>query len=208
MPLKIIGAGFGRTGTLTLKAALEQLGFGPCHHMIEVFSHPEQRPIWYQAALGEAIDWEDLLGAYQSSVDWPSCHFYQQLSALYPGAKVILTLRDPQKWWQSMNATILKVFAERAANAAQTQDNRFVDLMVAKQTFDNDFSETNVIAAFERHNARVRAVIPANRLLVYEVTQGWAPLCDFLDVPMPPCLFPRTNSQEEFWAHNTNPPKE
>ena len=205
MALKIIGAGLGRTGTLTLKAALEQLGFGPCHHMVEVFARPEQRDFWNRAALGEAVDWEEALGPYRATVDWPSCHFWRQLAQLYPDAKVILTLRDPEKWWDSMNETILRAMskwqAETNPDPAQIEANRFAERIIAEQTFAYDFSRANVIVAFERHNEAVRQAIPPERLLVYQVSEGWEPLCAFLGVPVPAGAFPRANSREEFWLN-------
>jgi hypothetical protein len=207
MALRVIGAGLGRTGTLTLKAGLEQLGFGPCHHMVEVFAHPEQRAFWRRAAEGEAVDWEEVFADYRASVDWPSCHFWRQLSERYPDARLVLTVRDAQGWWESMSGTILKVIAAGMADTdpERRAASRFAELIIAQQTFGGDFSQANVIAAFERHNAAVQAAIPAERLLVYEVAQGWGPLCDFLGVPVPAAEFPRTNSRETFWTHTLPP---
>jgi hypothetical protein len=203
MSLKVIGAGLGRTGTLTLKAALEQLGFGPCHHMVEVFAHMEQADFWRRAAEGEAVDWEEIYGGYSSTVDWPSCHFWRQLSVRYPEAKLLLTVRDPERWWESMSETILKVMQAGMADPdpGRRAAMRFAELIIYQQTFVGDFSRENVVGAFDRHNAAVRAAFPPERLLIYEVSQGWAPLCDFLGVPAPETSFPRTNSREEFWTH-------
>jgi hypothetical protein len=206
MALEIIGAGLGRTGTLTLKTALEMLGFGPCHHMVEVFANPAQVPLWNRAADGEAIDWEDIYGSYRATVDWPGCHFYAALAARYPGAKVILSRRDPERWYESMRETILASMAQMGLAAApipQDHPMRFGGVIIPQQTFAFDFSRDNVIAAFERHNAEVMRTIPAERLLVFEAAQGWEPLCAFLGVPVPAEPFPRTNSREEFWEHVT-----
>lgn len=203
MTLKVIGAGLGRTGTLTLKAALEQLGLGPCHHMVEVFAHMEQADFWRRAAEGAAVDWEEIYAAYPATVDWPSCHFWRQLADRYPDAKMVLTVRDPEHWWESMSATILQAIKAGLADpdVGRRAAMRFAELIIHDQTFAGDFSRENVIAAFERHNAAVRAAIPPERLLVYEVSQGWAPLCAFLGVPVPDAPFPLTNSREEFWTH-------
>jgi hypothetical protein len=203
MTLKVIGAGLGRTGTLTLKAALEQLGLGPCHHMVEVFAHMEQTDFWRRAAEGEGVDWEEIYGAYPATVDWPSCHFWRQLSERYPDAKMLLTVRDPECWWESMNDTILNVIKAGLADPdpGRRAAMRFAELIIAEQTFGKDFSHDNVIAAFERHNAAVKAAIPPERLLVFEVSQGWGPLCKFLGVPVPDSPFPRVNSREEFFSH-------
>jgi hypothetical protein len=187
---------------MTLKSALEMLGFAPCHHMVEVFAHMEQAPFWLRAAKGEAVDWEELFASYDASVDWPSAYFYAELAERYPDAKVILTKRDPQRWYESISETILKAMA--ASGTAPAPDDhpmRFGDIIIAEKTFGRDFSATNAIAAFERHNAAVQRTIPAERLLVFEVAQGWAPLCEFFGVAAPDTPFPRTNSREEFWQH-------
>jgi hypothetical protein len=205
MALQVIGAGLGRTGTLTLKTALEMLGFAPCHHMVEVFAHPEQRHFWLRAAKGEAVDWEEMFGGYDASVDWPSAHFYAELAGRYPDAKVILTRRDPQRWLESISATILKAMSMREGPAPDDHFMRFADIIIAEKTFGRDFSATNVIAAFERHNEEVQRIIPPERLLVFEATHGWGPLCRFLRREVPDAPFPRTNSREEFWQHTLPP---
>jgi hypothetical protein len=203
MALQVIGAGLGRTGTLTLKTALELLGFGPCHHMIEVFAHPEQVPFWRAAAGGDAVDWDAGYAGYKATVDWPGAHFWRQLVVKYPDAKVILSRRDPEAWYASMEETILKASREISFNVSPSGEHprRFIELIIEEGTFHGDFSKDNVIAAFERHNADVIATVPADRLLVFEAAQGWAPLCEFLQVPVPETPFPRTNSREEFWTH-------
>jgi hypothetical protein len=204
MALQVIGAGLGRTGTMTLKTALEQLGLGPCHHMVEVFANiASQGPFWRAVAGGAVPDWDAGFAGYASSVDWPSAHYYKALAAHWPKAKVILSRRDPQRWYESMSETILKAMASYPAPSGGAREHpmRFANMIVAEQTFGGDFSRDNVIATFERHNAEVVASIPADRLLVFEAAQGWQPLCDFLGVPVPDAPFPRTNSREEFWEH-------
>lgn len=204
MTVRVIGAGLGRTGTMTLKTALEILGLGPCHHMIEVFANMAvQAPFWRAAASGAAVDWDAGLAGYESSVDWPSAHFYRQLAAHYPDAKIILSRRNPETWYESMAETILKAMATPVFTAADGSEPpmHFAKMIIAEQTFGGDFSRANVIAAFERHNAAVMAAIPPERLLVFEAAQGWAPLCAFLGVPVPDTPFPRTNSRAKFWTH-------
>jgi len=207
MTLQVIGAGLGRTGTLTLKTALEQLGFGPCHHMVEVFANPEQVPFWNRAALGEAVEWGELYGTYRATVDWPGCHFYAELAERYPEAKVILSLRDPERWYVSMSETILKSMGMMGfgepGKIPEDHPMRFGGIIIPQKTFNYDFSKDNVIAAFERHLANVRSTIAPERLLEFEASQGWEPLCQFLGVPVPEEPFPRTNSREEFWEHVT-----
>lgn len=202
MALQVIGAGLGRTGTLTLKTALETLGFGPCHHMVEVIAHPEQIPLWNRAAKGEAVDWEEIYGAYRATVDWPGCHYFAELAGRYPQAKVILSRRDPERWFESMNETIIPGMASQGLDSL-TDDHPllFGGLIIARDFFGFDFSKASAIAAFERHDAEVRRRIPADRLLVFEVAQGWEPLCAFLGVPVPAEPFPRVNDRAEFQAH-------
>jgi hypothetical protein len=205
MPLQVIGAGLGRTGTFTLKTALEMLGFGPCHHMVEVLANPEQVPFWNRAADGEAVDWEEVFANYRAMVDWPGCHFYAELAERYPEAKVILSRRDPERWYESMSETILKSMGLMGFVAGQDvpadHPMRFGGVIIAQKTFNHDYSKANVIAAFERHNAEVRRRIAPERLLEFDAVQGWEPLCAFLGVPVPDEPFPRTNSREEFWQH-------
>jgi hypothetical protein len=202
MALQVVGAGLGRTGTMTLKAALEQMGFGPCHHMIEVIHHPEQDATWLAAVNGEPVDWNSFLAIYRSSVDFPSCHFYKELSARYPKAKVILSRRDPKKWYASISKTIFEVTQNIERNGDdQTRDTHSQLLMrLMEETFQNRYDEEHVIAAYEHHNAEVLRVIPKERLLVFGPEQGWAPLCQFLEVPIPSTAFPFTNTTAEFQA--------
>lgn len=203
MTLRIIGAGFGRTGTATLKTVLEQLGFGPCHHMIEVILHPEQAGFWERAARGETVDWDEMFAAYRSSCDWPSCSFYKELAARYPAAKVILTLRDPKAWYKSVAATIMPamkgpIVLPDGTRAGPPGD--FAELLIGRKTFGGKFDEASMIAVFERHNEEVKRTIPKDRLLVFDAAQGWEPLCKFLGVPIPATPFPKTNTTEDFQA--------
>lgn len=206
MALKVIGAGLGRTGTFTLKTALEMLGCGPCHHMVEVMGNAAaQVPLWNRAADGEPVDWDEIFAGYEATVDWPGCHFYAELAERYPEAKVILSTRDPERWYESMSETILKSmqmmgFVEGLPVPAD-HPMRFGGVIISQKTFGYDYSRDNVIAAFERHVADVRRTIAPGRLLEFEAAQGWEPLCAFLGVPVPDEPFPRTNSREEFWQH-------
>lgn len=201
MALSVVGAGFGRTGTLSLKLALEQLGLGPCHHMMEVFANPAQAPVWHSAAKGGAVDWDELLSGYKASVDWPSCHFWRELAAHYPEAKVVLSTRDPRRWYKSISETIFPAMAGEmpeegdAANVLSMARH-----VVSEKTFGGRTDEAHVLDVLERHEAEVKRSVPASRLLVFDVAEGWDPLCRFLGVPVPDAPFPRTNSSEEFRA--------
>jgi hypothetical protein len=205
MPLKVIGAGLGRTGTLSLKVALEQLGFDQCYHMTEVLSHPEHIPVWDAAARGEPVDWEALFRGYQATVDWPGCNFYQEYLRLYPEAKVILTVRDPERWYDSARQTIY--YVRRAFPGWMTpllpRMGRFrpmVDRLIWVGMFHGRFEDRSyAIEVFNRHNEEVKQVVPNDRLLVYEVSEGWGPLCSFLGVAVPEdAPFPRLNDATEF----------
>jgi hypothetical protein len=194
MTLKVIGAGYGRTGTMSLKLALEQLGFGPCYHMVEVFKNP-QAPLWWIEAADGHPDWEKIFAGYDSTVDWPNATFYKELADAYPDAKVILTERDPEAWFKSTQATI---FARDIPPDSTDPWMQMVGKVIAR-LFDGQMHDRDkLISVFMAHNARVREVIPADRLLVYEVAQGWGPLCDFLGAPVPDGPMPKVNSTEEF----------
>lgn len=196
MPLDVIGAGFGRTGTTSLKFALEQLGFSRCHHMSELIVHPEQAPFWERAAGGEEVDWEAGLAGYRATTDWPACHFYRTLAERYPAAKVILTVREPGRWFASTQATIFN--PDFLATTVDKPHGAFVcDVLLP--VFDGRMHDRDhAIGVYERHNAEVRRTIAPQRLLVYEVRQGWEPLCRFLGVPVPAAPFPRVNTTEDF----------
>lgn len=194
MPLSVIGAGLGRTGTMSLKLALELLGFGPCYHMAEVVKDPDAPQRWIDAANGRP-DWEAIFAGFNSTVDWPNATFYRELAEVYPQAKVILTVRDAEAWFRSTQATIL------SRPIPDPPKNTFHEMMgkVIYPMFDGQINDHDVlIAAFDAHNAQVRAAIPPERLLVYELAEGWAPLCAFLGVPVPDTPMPAINTTEEF----------
>lgn len=195
MTLKVIGAGFGRTGTMSLKLALEQIGFGPCYHMAEVFPRPDAPGLWIDAADG-APDWPRIFDGFNASVDWPGATFWRELADHYPDAKVILTVRDPEAWFKSTQATI---FARRPASAGSPFEQMIMKVLAP--LFPGGLTDKDhVIGVFERHNAEVKAAFGPDRLLTFELAQGWAPLCDFLGVPAPDTPMPKTNSTEEFQA--------
>jgi Sulfotransferase domain len=201
MSLSVIGAGFGRTGTLSLRLALQRLGFSPCYHMVEVHKRPEHDDFWERAADGEEVDWEELFRGYRAAVDWPTCTFYRELAALYPQAKVILTIRDPERWYRSISDTILQTLMRPAPdNDAVLQAHlRMVRKLIIQRTFGGRPEDReHAISVYERHNEAVKRAIPPERLLVYEVAQGWEPLCRFLGVPVPEEAFPQANTTEDF----------
>ena len=200
MGLKLIGAGVGRTGTYSLKLAINRLDLGPCHHMEEVLHHmPAQVPLWSAAAAGEP-DWAQIYAGYESAVDWPTAGFFRELAAEFPSAKFVLTHRDPERWADSFAATIYQLLAGR--DQAPQEMKAWLDMasnVIARTGFPPGLDRDQLIEAFMAHNDAVRKTIPADRLLVFEVKQGWEPLCNFLDVAVPAEEFPRTNHREEFW---------
>ncbi|MDP6690096.1 MAG: sulfotransferase [Alphaproteobacteria bacterium] len=205
MTMKVIGAGFGRTGTLSMKGALEHLGLGPCYHMLEVLNRPENADAWFDAAQGEPLgagaDWDDILRGYQSSVDWPACHFWRPLSEHYPDAKVILTVRDEEAWWNSISNTIFRSFQTKdSVNDPDRLRMRRMsrDLIVNKVFGGNLTDREHALAVYRRNIETVEAALPKERLLVFDVAQGWEPLCAFLELPVPDDPFPSTNTTKQF----------
>jgi len=202
MALKVIGSGFGRTGTMSTKMALEQLGLGPCHHMVEVMGNPAQPPHWADLAAGVDVDWSEVFEGYASQVDFPGASVWHELSIAFPDARVIHTERPEDEWWASFSATIGKFFEHRKAldlppPVAAIFDT--MDRLLVAGVFGGLDRERS-IAAYRRNNEKVRATIPAERLLVFTPADGWEPLCRFLDLPVPGGDFPRSNAREEFWA--------
>jgi hypothetical protein len=196
MAIKVFGTGLGRTGTMSLKLALEQLGLGPCHHMVEVFKRLESLPMWIAAGAGKP-DWNAIFAEFRSAVDYPSCKFWRELMVFYPEAKMIHTVRDPESWFQSTQATIFApgtmLMGEEGPLAPFF---KIVTGDYERRTGDRDF----MIDYFRRHTQTVLATVPKDRLLVFNASDGWGPLCAFLDVPVPDAPFPRENSTEEFQA--------
>jgi hypothetical protein len=216
--LAVIGAGFGRTGTLSLREALVRLGFGPCDHMLENFEHPERFTLWQDAfrrkQSGEPIDWRPLLDGYRAIVDWPGAYFWRELIADHSDAKVILTVRDPDRWYQSSLATIFRMRARADTSPRARAMMRLLGLMIPPMrqgfqivndviwngTFAGRFTDReHALRVFAEHNREVQETVPAPRLLVFEVKQGWQPLCEFLAVPVPAGEpFPHVNDAEAF----------
>jgi hypothetical protein len=201
MTLELIGAGFGRTGTLSMKGAIERLGAGPCYHMLEVHKNPGHAALWHAAAVNGSADWDALLGGYAATVDWPGCNFWQPLAEAYPAAKVLLTVRSAESWYRSVRGTIYQFLSNPKPGG---DDDARMHLAMAtrivlEDTFDGRFDDADhAMRVFEEHNARVIRTIPAERLLVYEVGSGWEPLCQFLDVPIPDEDYPHVNKTSDF----------
>jgi hypothetical protein len=199
MALKVIGAGFGRTGTTSLKAALEQLGFAKCHHMQEVVTSRRQIELWQTKAEKREVDWDEVFDGFQASCDWPSSTYWEELAAHYPDAKIVLTVRDEARWYDSCAETIYPfsyVLPQWAARVIPyfRSFNRMVVAQVWHGVFGGRFEDReHALAIYRAHVAHVRATAPPDRLLVFESKEGWEPLCRFLDVPVPADPYPHLN---------------
>lgn len=200
MELKVIGFGLGRTGTYSLKTALEQLQLGPCHHMERVAQNMSvQLPLWNEV-LDNPTSFEAVYEGMQSAVDWPTAAFYKELYKNYPNAKFILTHRSKDSWAESFGSTIYKLLADRENAPAPVQQwLNMVVKVIEKTGFPMGLDLDGLAERYEAHNQAVRDLIPAGQLLVFQVKEGWEPLCRFLNVEPPAMEFPRTNNREEFW---------
>jgi Sulfotransferase domain len=209
--MKLIGAGLPRTGTLSQKVALEMLGLGPCYHMVNVLADLDQANYWIRALAGDA-PWDEVLDGFQSTVDAPGHYFYKELMEVYPDAKVLLSTRDPEKWRTSMEQTVWAVrngdsTMRHISDARGTVDPGWADFLEMIDGLlwedggtlaDCKDNAEGLPAAMERWTEEVKANVPAERLLVWDVTQGWEPLCEFMELPVPSDPFPNVNDSKEF----------
>lgn len=198
--MKLINAGLGRTGTTSLKAALDHLGFGPGYHMFDVVSSEERLGHWEGIVCeGQEPDWAAVFDGYTSAVDGPCAIYYQQIMTAFPEAKIILTVRDAERWYRSTYDTLYQ-FAVNGArmpaggDSMQARLYRMVSTMIWNGLFDGRFEDqAHAIEVFHRHNQEVVDHVEEARLLVYDVRQGWEPLCAFLGVNVPEQNFPHLN---------------
>ena len=200
MTLKVVGAGLGRTGTLSLKLALEHIGLGPCYHMSEMLSQIRSHlPLWVESAKGNP-QWDTIFANYQSSTDYPGCMFWRDLVTKYPDAKVILSTRDADKWFESGAATVFSP-EHRAQFEGNPQMAEFFQLTVFGDLGDSLGDRARMVDYFNRWNQAVIDEVSPDKLLVYRAGDGWEPLCEFLGVPVPAEPYPRVNSREEMTQH-------
>lgn len=208
MTIKVIGAGLGRTGTMSLKAALEYLLGAPCYHMVELFKHLEEHtPLWHAAARGEKVAWDHLFTGYSATVDEPSSILWKELVAYYPDALVILSKRDAVSWWKSASATILAKVSKAPTEPPEqvAWHNLLMDLY--KQVHPNGITDPELTQqSFLSHMRQVEATVPQHKLLVWEAGDGWEPICKALNLAVPDEPFPNTNSTKEFLARQFEKP--
>jgi Sulfotransferase domain len=209
--MRLIGAGLPRTGTLTQKVALEMLGLEPCYHWINVLADLDQVDVWNRALDGHA-PWEEVFGGFQATVDWPGGYFWRELMDYYPDAKILLSVREPERWEPSFRETIWNMghgeslirLLSSARGLVDPQWSRYLQLVermfwTGQGTFAAGHEQPEqLIEGFERHNEQVKATVPPERLLVWDVTEGWEPLCRFLNVPVPAEPLPHVNDRDTF----------
>lgn len=212
--VKLINLSLGRTGTMSLKQALEDLGFNKCYHFSDIlFSHPEHTEIWEALARGEEIDWESLFEGYQATTYWSTSYDYMKVLEQYPDVKFILTVREPNAWYKSTYDTVYslnRLTPERdlEMKTKSLHDPKLRSIyaglklqekLLWQTTFQGRFEDKEfAIQQFENHIQRVKDTVPADRLLVYKIQQGWQPICDFFDLPVPDKAFPRVNDTDSF----------
>lgn len=215
MTLRVIGAGLGRTGTHSTQLALNQLGF-PCYHMTEVLLNKENKShldFWRKVANsppGTQHDWESVFAKYAASLDNPGCCVWRELMAAYPDAKVLLTLhpRGAEAWYESTMDTIYFTESRWQFKVLETLTpfgRKFGDMsrkLVWGRTLKGVMDDkAAAIARYDAYVGEVKAAVPPDKLLIFKATDGWEPLCAFLDVASPDTKFPNVNDRAEFKKH-------
>ena len=204
MTLKVVGSGLGRTGTKSMQTALNMLGFGPCHHMVEVFAHPESMALWIEAAAAKP-NWNAIFKNYHSMVDYPGAAYWREIAAYYPDAKVLHTVRDADKWFESTQATIFAPEGMAMSDGPHAPFFNSIMNRIVGKSRENIHDRTFMTDYFRRHTEVVKVTIPAEQLLIYEVGEGWERLCKFLDVSVPKEPYPSENSRAEFIRRSAAP---
>lgn len=199
MGLQVVGAGLPRTGTHSLRVALEQLLGGRCCHMSTIPGHPfNLGDGWDRALAGEPVDWAELMAEYVAAVDWPASSFWRELMEANPDALVLLSVRDSaQEWWESFEATILPY--TRMPLSPDWTEGRGLAILMERFAGTEQWDDPAVLrAAYDRHNAEVRSAVPPHRLLEWHAPEGWAPICAALHLPIPELPFPWKNRRSEW----------
>ena len=209
MALELIGAGLGRTGTLSLKAALERIGYGPCYHGIELIVAPERGRLWLEQTQSGSHDWDGIFHGYRATVDWPAAAFWRELVERYPDAKVLLSLRDADRWYDSVMNTIYPLMTQGPPKNAPEILHKFHEMLYAlifERTFEGRLKDRDhAKRVFEEHNQSVIDAVPASKLLIYQPGDGWEPICRFLEKPVPNEDFPHVNDTAWYRARTGLP---
>ncbi len=194
MSLQVIGTGFGRTGTDSMREALNILGFGPCHHMRALLDDEAHKMQWRSRAVSGTPSWDELFNGFASCIDWPSAHYWPEIITAYPDAKVILTWRTPDSWWNSFSKTILPVVQASTETEESAPGSQLISRVFGWQPLTRE----HCIAVYEANVARVMADVEPGRLLIHRLGDGWAPLCAHLGVDIPDEAYPRSNNTKSF----------
>jgi hypothetical protein len=193
--MRLIGAGFPRTGTLSTQVALNRLGF-PCYHMAEVIRQEAHTDAWHAFLIdGRPMDWERLFADYAATVDAPAAFYHREILRTFPEAKVLLNVRSADQWFESfktLNNVMLEFTTHRRTNVRLDRWLAVGEALI-RHVFGSPSDREGVIRVFEEHNRRVQAEVPADRLLVFRVQEGWEPLCAFLGCDVPAMAFPHLN---------------
>ncbi|MEV0235364.1 sulfotransferase family protein [Nonomuraea sp. NPDC050786] len=196
--LKVVGASYGRTGTSSVRLALEILGFGPCHYMRELFTSPAHAEEWLRVAEGGAPDWKRLLDGFASTIAWPAAFWWRELAAAFPEARVLLIVRDPASWYASMRRTLYRTRPAVAGPEASVRD-QVIEKIVWQGTFSGRFEDRDhAIGVYLAHLDEVRDAVPPGRLIEVEPSRGWEPLCAALGVDVPDVPFPVANTTDDY----------
>ncbi|MEV4115518.1 sulfotransferase family protein [Nonomuraea sp. NPDC049695] len=196
--LKVVGASYGRTGTTSVRLALETLGLGPCHYMRELFTSPAHAEEWLRVAEGGEPDWKRLLDGFASTIAWPAACYWRELAAAFPEAKVLLIVRDPASWYASMRRTLYRTRPAEAGPGTSVRD-QVIEKIVWQGTFSGRFEDRDhAIGVYLAHLDEVRKAVPSGRLVEFEPSRGWEPLCAALGVDVPDVPFPTANTTDEY----------
>jgi sulfotransferase family protein len=203
MTLRVVGAGLGRTGTHSLKLALEQVLGGPCYHMSELIDREDDTAVWAAATRGESVDWASFLSGFKATVDWPACAFWEPIAAAHPDAVVLLSMREsPEAWWNSVERTIVQALQRPVPDDdAAWKERRQMVIAMVESTFTPDWrNRDGAIAGYIRHSDRVRESVAPERLVEWRPGDGWEPICEALGIEIPAEPFPHTNTTADFRA--------
>ncbi len=208
MPLRVVGAGLGRTGTNSLKVALERLLGGPCYHMLELIERPGDTVYWERAAADEFVSWDWLRRDYVATVDFPAAMFWRELLADSPEAVVLLSTRESaQVWWDSFQRTILQAMSgEVPADRPDWARRRAMTMSVLARLTPAWRNKAGATDAYERHSEEVRRAVPPDRLIDWRPGDGWPPICAPLGIAVPEDPFPHENTTSDFRARIAIPP--